>query len=59
MAQSLEKAPGVGPQIVKDGARGKELEQGPLVSAILAGQGRQTQRIKELERRAAGGKGGR
>jgi hypothetical protein len=56
MAQSLEKAPGVGKQIVKDTPKGKQLEGGALLSALAAGVGRQQQEIDDLKRRAGHGR---
>jgi hypothetical protein len=48
MAQNLEKSP-VGPQIVKEGPRGKELEQGALLSALAAGTGELHERLSNIE----------
>lgn len=49
MAQDVERAPGVGPQIVKDTPQGKVLEGPALMSALAAGVGRLHQRVAQLE----------
>jgi Chaperone of endosialidase len=49
MAQDVERAPGVGRQIVRDTPRGKVLETGATMSALAAGVGRLHERLKALE----------
>lgn len=55
MAQALEKAPEVGPQIVKNGPRGKYLEGGATLSAGLAGLGQLHAEQKGIKRRLEAG----
>lgn len=50
MAQRLQQVPEVGPQLVKDGPRGKYLELGPALSATMAGVGRLNERLQHVER---------
>ncbi len=54
MAQDVERAPGVGPQIVKNTPRGKALSTPATVSALAAGVGRLHERLKALEAERAG-----
>jgi hypothetical protein len=51
MAQDMEMVPALGPQLVKDGPRGKYLEGGATMSALLAASGKLNARDQELERR--------
>lgn len=48
-AQDLEAVPDVGRQMVSNGPRGKQIEQGPTLSAALAGVARLNERVRELE----------
>ena len=56
MAQDVERVPGLGPQIVKDTPRGKQLEGGALLSAVTAGLGRLHERVGQLEGARKGGR---
>jgi hypothetical protein len=56
MAQDVEQAPEIGPQLVKNTPRGKALSVPATMSALAAGVGRLHERLKALEEgRARGG----
>ena len=51
MAQDLERAPEIGPQLVTNTPQGKMLEPAAVQSAILMGLGRIAERLNALEGR--------
>ena len=48
-AQDLERIPEIGPQLVEDGPRGKQVLVKPTLSAALAGLARMNERVRHLE----------
>lgn len=48
-AQHLEAVPEIGPQMVSDGPRGKQLEMGPTLSGAMAGIARLNERLRAVE----------
>jgi hypothetical protein len=57
MAQDVERAPGVGRQIVTDTPHGKAIELPAMVSSLAAGTGRLHERLSALEEMAKGMRG--